>query len=209
MGVSMGSHLLPETKTGKISGVIGIIAAVYGLFIFLEVGTVPQSIWEMNMRGFNPAAFLAFIAIVPLWLFVLSLFFMSFGKTENKILGYLSGAVSFIAGLLGFLAAFYSAAAITQIEELWLNYLILEDIEYLLLGISLLLGGLLFLKIGFQTTEKKGLVMLTAIVYLAVGIFGLLVGLSTATAMFPLFDRTIYPLLAGAIIAPSVLTLLY
>jgi len=211
MGVSMGSRLLPETKAGKISGVIGIITALFSLSIFTGTssGTVPQSIWELNIRAFNQIALLAFIASVPFWLFLLSLFFVSFGQTENKILGWSAALVSCIASLLGFLATFFCAVAITQTEEFWTMYLLLEDIEYLLLGISLLLGGLLFLKIGFQSTEKKGLIILTAIVYLGIGIFGLLVGLSTATAMLPLFDRTIYPLLAGAIIVPSIFTLPY
>jgi hypothetical protein len=208
MGESLGSSLLPDTKAGKASGVIGIIAAIVALVIVSEGGLPSNlSISSFTVSGYSIFWFLLFMALIPLWLFMLSSFFMSFGKTKNKPLGWLTALVAFIASLLGFLATFVSYVAITQMAEFWDTFLLLWDIEYLLLGVTLLLGGFLFLKIGISSTEKKGLVLITAIVYLAVSIFGLLAGLSTATSMISLFDRTIYPRVAGAVIVPSIFTI--
>ncbi|MHA1903657.1 MAG: hypothetical protein ACXADL_09725, partial [Candidatus Thorarchaeota archaeon] len=179
----------PESEIGKAGSLLGAIVGLFSLLVALLGQRTLYSDPPVPLP-FYGIEFIWIIYGVPTWMLVMSIYFLEFGKTSNKHIGFLTGIIGLGASLLGFFVA-VQWFPINQWLEIdgWIPWVTSWEIGTFVMGIALLVFGIAYIKVHIPTRGSNPYGVIAGVLYLFVGIFGMLIGLGTGLTAFPLFDN--------------------
>lgn len=191
----------PDSKLDKVGHLIGLVLGVIGLVLYAQG---PNTAWSGG--DFYDILALPFFYIIPIWMLVMSIYYLSFWGTANKIFGLITGLVGLAATGLGFLTALQFFPERLPFTGSMDTFLISWYMSSLVIGVAVLLFGLISIKVYLPNRSANPFGTYMGLLFLAFGFFMILIGIVTGFSAIPLpLDYTLIPLSYNILIVSSIL----
>jgi hypothetical protein len=192
--------------------VFGVVVAAFSLYMAYSGPSIHYGpIWFYHILVYE-----LFFILVPIWMLIMAAYFLGFRRTSNRTLGLVAGIGGLVSGVASFLVLFvlvYSGLttgySFGVSPEYWGWYTMLTTWfdATLVGGVALVLFGIVYLKVS-SGGKRNPFGLLAGLLYIAIGVFGILIGLGPATAALAFFnDFSLIPWMYGLILFPSLLSL--
>ena len=193
----------PESKLGNVGCVFGVLVGIISLVTAFFGPTTPWSSLPVTFYGVE---FIGFIYLVPIWMLVMSLYFLSFWSSSNRILGMVAGLAGLASAALGLLTALQFFPLRLPFTGEWGAWLGGWMDATLISGVAILLFGLVYLKLYMSSSTRNIFGAATGLLFLVVGVFGILIGFAPGLIALTFFnDFSLIPWIYGVVLVPSLL----
>jgi hypothetical protein len=183
-------------RLGYLTWIFGIIAGLLSLVAQLS---------EFRVYSWGPwwgsEYFIMFLGSTVLWSFSMVYYFFRYSKELNRKAGNIVSLTSLLTALF-WIVAFALLRIDAGTGDTFIQAQMFMGFSGISLGFTLLLAGLLYMTSG---EGSKAISVMTGIVFLCTGVYGILVGVGSGLSAFPMFTIFDIPWIAVIAIASSIM----